>query len=106
MSSTLEMLTRKINQLDLEMATIRMQLDEFIKNSSDPPDLEQKRAALMAQLRKNKPLHQKIFASFLDELGIQGKPISAEELQKRIAANGVRPENNEFSSEIIKMREE
>jgi len=106
MSSTLEMLTRKINQLDLEVATIRMQLDEFIKNSAESPDLEQKRAALMAQLRKNKPLHQKIFTSFLDELGIQGKPISAEELQKRIAANGVKPENNEFSSEIIKMREE
>ena len=106
MNSALEMLTGKINQLELEVATIRMQLDEFIKDSVESPDLERKRAALMARLRKNKPLHQKIFASFLDELGIQGEPIPAEELQKRIAAGGVKPENNEFSNEIIKMREE
>ena len=106
MSSTLEMLTRKINQLELELATIRMQLDEFIKGSAESSNLERKRAALMVRLRQNKPLHQKIFASFLNELGIQGEPIPAEELQKRIAAGGVKPENNEFSNEIIKMREE
>jgi hypothetical protein len=106
MSSALENLTRKINRLELEVATIRMQLDEFIKDSTESSDLERKQAALMARLRKNKPLHRKIFASFLDDLGIQGEPVSAEELQKRIAAGGVKQEDNEFSREVIKMREE
>jgi hypothetical protein len=81
-------------------------LDDFIRDSAETLNLERKRVALMARLRKNKPLHQKIFASFLNELGIQGEPISAEELQKRIASSGVKPEYNEFSNEIIKMREE
>ena len=106
MSTALEMLTRKLNQLELEVTTIRMQLDEFIEDSAESPDLERKRAALMARLDKNKPLHQKIFANFLNELGVQGEPIPAEKLQERIATGGVKPENNEFSNEIIKMREE
>lgn len=40
------------------------------------------------------------------QLGISGAPIGAEELQKRIAASGVNPEDNEFSRGIIEMREE
>ena len=83
-----------------------MQLDEFIRDSSESADLERNQSVLMARIQKNKPLHQKIFASFLDELGIQGEPIPAEELQKRLIVGGVSPEDNEFSNEIIEMREE
>lgn len=40
------------------------------------------------------------------QMGISGEPIGAEELQHRIAASGVNPEENIFSRGIIEMREE
>ncbi|MCI0684298.1 MAG: hypothetical protein L0Y71_19485 [Gemmataceae bacterium] len=43
---------------------------------------------------------------FLKELGIRGKPIGAKKLQERLLKKGFDPESNEFSREIIAMREE
>jgi len=40
------------------------------------------------------------------EMGIRGEPIGAEELQERMAAHGVKPEDNILSQGIIEMREE
>jgi predicted DNA-binding antitoxin AbrB/MazE fold protein len=43
---------------------------------------------------------------FLESLGIRGEPIAAKALRERLIAEGVHPDSNEFSREIIAMREE
>ncbi len=40
------------------------------------------------------------------EMGIQGEPVGAENVQALIAAGGVKPEDNILSQGIIEMREE
>lgn len=42
----------------------------------------------------------------LRQMGISGAPVSAEKLRQMMIASGVNPEDNEFSREIIAMREE
>ncbi len=39
-------------------------------------------------------------------MGISGEPIGAEQLQQLLIAEGINPEDNEFSRGIIEMREE
>jgi hypothetical protein len=46
------------------------------------------------------------FDKFLKQLGIRGKPIGAKKLQERLLKRGFDPNTNEFSREIIAMREE
>src|SRR5262249_20184708 len=43
---------------------------------------------------------------FLERLGIHGEPIGAKALRERLIAEGVNPDGNECSREIIAMREE
>ena len=43
---------------------------------------------------------------FLEELGVQGKPLGARQLREMLLQEGINPENNEFSRDIIAMREE
>lgn len=40
------------------------------------------------------------------KMGIQQKSIGPEKLQKQIAAHGVKPEDNAFSRELLRLREE
>jgi len=42
----------------------------------------------------------------MEKLGISGEPIGAGKLRAMIEAEGVNPEDNEFSRGIIEMREE
>jgi hypothetical protein len=46
------------------------------------------------------------FAAMLRQLGIEGQPIGAENLQAMMIAEGIDPNSNEFSRGIIEMREE
>ena len=43
---------------------------------------------------------------FLESLGIRGEPIGAKALRERLIAEGVNPNSNGFSREILAMREE
>jgi hypothetical protein len=43
---------------------------------------------------------------FMEELGIQGKPIGAKKLREMAIQPGVNPDDNEFSRGILAMREE
>lgn len=45
-------------------------------------------------------------AAAFAEMGISGEPVSIEELHKMMLADGVNPNDNEFSRGIIEMREE
>ena len=46
------------------------------------------------------------WSKFMEELGIQGQPIGAKKLREMLLANGIKPADNEFSRDIIAMREE
>ncbi|HMV47766.1 MAG TPA: hypothetical protein PLD20_31605 [Blastocatellia bacterium] len=46
------------------------------------------------------------WAMAMKEMGISGEAIGAEELRARMIAEGINPEDNEFSRGIIEMREE
>jgi hypothetical protein len=46
------------------------------------------------------------WAEAMDQMGVAGQPIPAEELRAMIAACGFKPEQNAFSREIVQMREE
>jgi hypothetical protein len=63
-----------------------------------------------ARMRRKATLNQERlaagWAAAMREMGISGAPISAEKLQEMMIAEGVNPEDNEFSRGIIEMREE
>lgn len=63
---------------------------------------EQVRTVRFVDKAKLRPVIAKAF----EEMGIRGEPIGAEELQERMAAHGVKPEDNILSQGIIEMREE
>ncbi|HEV8062132.1 MAG TPA: hypothetical protein VGP68_19800 [Gemmataceae bacterium] len=46
------------------------------------------------------------WSKFVDELGIQGKPIGAKKLRELLLQEGINPNTNEFSRGIIEMRGE
>jgi hypothetical protein len=63
---------------------------------------EQVRTVQFVDKEKLRP----VIAQAFEEMGICGEPIGAEELQKRMMAHGVKPEENILSQGIIAMREE
>jgi len=46
------------------------------------------------------------WAAAMREMGISGAPVGAEKLQEMMLAEGINPEDNQFSRGIIEMREE
>ena len=64
----------------------------------------------MKQLRTvrfvDKPKMRSLVAKSFEEMGVQGRPIGAEKVQERIAARGVKPEENVFGRTLLGMREE
>lgn len=46
------------------------------------------------------------WSMFMEELGVQGKPIGAKRLRESLLQAGFNPDGNEFSRGIIAMREE
>ena len=63
---------------------------------------EQVRTVQFVDKEKLRP----VIAQAFEEMGIRGEPIGAEELQERMVAHGVKPEDNILSQGIIEMREE
>ncbi|MGH9768029.1 MAG: hypothetical protein ACREAB_11390 [Blastocatellia bacterium] len=63
-----------------------------------------------ARLRRNAELNQERiaagWAAAMREMGVSGEPVGAEKLQEMMIAEGVNPEDNQFSRGIIEMREE
>jgi len=105
MAITLEELKTKIEQVEQTLAEVRQQLDRL---SGEEPPVPRKKGAkewLEKYRRENealRPLAEKV----LRQMGIQGEPIPAQDLRKRMMEEGIRPEDNEFSRAIIEMREE
>ncbi len=82
--------------------------NEPLKTPTREIDLEA--AERGARMRRNAKLNQERLAAAwsaaMRDMGIHGEPIGAENLQKLMIAQGVNPEDNQFSRGIIEMREE
>ncbi len=76
------------------------------RSGNDPEPL----ASLGAELLRRAAESQAVLETAWDELmaawGVHGEPIGAKELRDRMIAEGHDPNSNEFSREIIAMREE
>ena len=67
---------------------------------------EKRGQALLQRARKGSLAFSGMFAAVSAEVGLSGPAVPVEELRRLMVAEGVRPEDNEFSRGIIEMREE
>ena len=102
-------LNQKLEHVEQEVVDIRKELKQLrksVKIEVLPQTAEEKRAERLERMRLQKEKLRPIVAEVFERMGIRGKPIGAENVQKMIAACGIKPEDNEFSRGIIEMREE
>ncbi|MGH7454099.1 MAG: hypothetical protein ACRENG_22290 [bacterium] len=94
---------KRLAKLEDEVAVLRRELTKTLSFGG-----AQKQSHLQNDVLSNfwadKTLLQKAFDQFFRELGIKGKPIPAEDLQKMMGELGLEP--NELSHAITAAREE
>ena len=102
--ATLEILEQKVAALEQELAQLKVGL------SGDAPAQQPREPSRGARLiREAAESHNDVAAGWqklLENLGIQGQPIGAKKQREVLLANGINPDDNEFSRDIIAMREE
>lgn len=78
--------------------------------SPGQPEAEREDLALADELLRVSREEQADFVAgwdkFMQQVSIRCKPIGAKKLRERLIAKGFAPESNEFSQDIIAMREE
>jgi hypothetical protein len=67
---------------------------------------ESRGARLIREARESRAQVAAGWRKFMNDLGINGQPIGAKKLRAMLIEAGIDPETNEFSREIIAMREE
>jgi hypothetical protein len=102
MAATLEELEKRLAELEQEVARLR----EWAK-----PPLDETAAQQGARMLRQSRAHRDAFVAgwdkFMEHMGIKGmKPVGPEKLREMMLAEGVKPEDNALSREIIAMREE
>lgn len=103
MTETIADLQKRVAALEHQVNLLRQFLLPRLPGQETPAEAG---ARMRRQAELNGPAWAEGWAWALEQMGIQGKPIPAEELQARIAAGGVKPADNEFSRTLIEMREE
>ena len=111
MSATLEELERRLVAVERELAVLKGRLipePPPTRSSESSDELESfiQSVPMLRKARENAPLYAEAARKMLKDLGITGKPLGAEALQKMLIAEGLDPTSNEFSQGIIDMREE
>ncbi len=97
MALTLEELDKRLTIIEEELALRRQPAVETPA---------QRGARLLRRAKLEQPRMSATMAKVLNDLGISGEPIGAEALREMMIADGVNPEDNQFSRGIIEMREE
>ena len=100
MAVTIDMIQEKLGEIESNVSLLREQFNQWLAQQERPSDP----APTVQFVDKEKLLP--LTARTFKKMGIYGEPIGAEELQKMVAACGVKPEDNIFSRGIIDMREE
>ena len=104
MVETVETLARRLTQLEEAVENITLQLSWIVNELGGDPDWREE-AQLKAYSIGNNKQDAEVARKILEQIGISGEPIPAEELQARMVRNGIQPEGNEFSRAIIEERE-
>ena len=100
MATTLEDLEKRVAALEQVVAGLKRQA-----NGSPMANQEEVREQF-PNTKCSQAEFAEGWAKAMEHMGIQGQPIGPENLQKMLAAAGIKPEKNEFSRGIIEMREE
>jgi len=69
-------------------------------------ELRESGARLLREAEAQRAQTVRAWDNAMAAMGISGRPIGAKVLRQMMIAEGVNPENNEFSRGIIEMREE
>ena len=102
----LEVVVQRLDRLEQAVVEVNLQLASLVDVLVSNPRQDCKTGEeVMAYYGRNKKQNVQIVRKMFEKMGISGEPIPAEELQARMAQQGIRAEDNEFSSAIIKERE-
>lgn len=102
--ATLESLEQRLAALEQEVTQLKAGLRR--EPAAHQAGEESRGARLIREAAKS---HADIVAgwkAFLRNLGVQGQPIGAKKLRELLLEGGINPQDNEFSRDIIAMREE
>jgi hypothetical protein len=101
MAASLEELERRLAELEQEVKELRA----IVRPPIDPTAAE-RGAAMMRQAKLSAPAMAAAWRRAMQEMGIADvKPVGVEKLREMLIAEGIRPEDNEFSRAIIEERE-
>ena len=104
MVETVETLGQRLTQLEEAVENITLQLSWIVNELGGDTDWRKEGQLKVHSIGNNKQ-DAEIARKILEQMGISGEPIPAEELQARMVRNGIQPEGNEFSRAIIEERE-
>jgi cell division septum initiation protein DivIVA len=102
MALTLEDLEKRLAALEQEVAYLRSRLQ-------GPPADEtsaERGFRILREAKASDAASRAAAAKAFAEMGITGEPVGHEKLMQMMLEAGINPEDNEFSREIIAMREE
>ncbi len=104
MPETIETLANRLDRLEATMQQMSDQLS-LLTTQQKPPEKPKTGVEVIKEMAIDKRPLAEGFRKLMKRMGISGEPIPAEELQERMARDGIRPEDNEFSRAIIAERE-
>ena len=104
MVETVETLAQRLTQLEEAVENITLQLSWIVNELGGDADWRKDVQRKSNSIGNNKQ-DAEVARKVLEQMGISGEPIPAEELQARMVRNSIPPEGNEFSRAIIEERE-
>lgn len=99
MAITLKSLEQRLTGLEREMAELKAEL-------TCSPNTSSRGARLIQEAQAQRATVAAGWRKFMDDLGIHDEPVGAKKLRELLLQQGINPEANAFSREIIAMREE
>jgi hypothetical protein len=102
MTVTVEVLRERVEALEREVADLR----QVLRRPKADETPAERGARLLREAKANQPAISAAIAKAFAEMGITGEPVGHEKLRQMMLEEGIKPEENLFSSEIKAMREE
>jgi hypothetical protein len=100
---TLEELNKSVERLEKQMVKIQQEVDllQGGKTEKRASRLEERQSRVRSENQQVRPILEHI----VQEMGIEGQPIGAKQVQHLVEEDGVSSEENLFSRDIISTRE-
>lgn len=102
MPATIEALEQRLAAVEQELSRLRMQLDRRAVEETSA----ERGARLLREAALSQPAISAAAAKAFADMGITGEPVGIEKLREMMLADGLDPNDNAFSREIIAMRDE